>query len=262
MLNFDEITDKIEKIVPKEAVFLYEQTDSTNTRALEYARGEGGFTDRAVFIANSQTSGRGRRGRSFVSRSDAGIFISLVFTPRSPEQIEGATGRAAVALLSAIKEVTGISAGIKWVNDIYAAPPSKKAKKLAGILAEAVTSDDGKISKIIVGMGINVYNSALVEEISDIATSIEEVSGKRFSREKIIGSLVEFFYKERERDSILEEYRKHSLTLGKSITVHPHTGESYPAFAEQILEDYSLLVSTESGEKRRIFSGEVTTRLD
>ena len=182
MLDFKLIKKSLGGLFSEDCIFLYELTDSTNTRALEYGRG-GGITP-AVFIAEEQTGGRGRRGRSFVSRADGGIFITFLLSPEDVGGIEGATAFAAVAAREALLECCGVSTGIKWVNDLYAKTPTGEDKKLAGILAESVI-ENSSVSKIAIGMGINVYKKAISEEISDIATSLEEISGKCFSREDI-----------------------------------------------------------------------------
>ena len=257
MLDFEFIKKKLSALVPRERIFTYPLTDSTNTRALEYAR-SGGVAP-AVFIAEEQTAGRGRRGRSFVSRADAGIFITFLLSVDDAKR-EGATAFAAVALRRALPETVRDAVGIKWVNDLYSRTPSGEGKKLAGILAEAVT-EDGKINKIVIGMGINVYKEAVSEEISSIATSIEEVCGKRYPREDIIISLTAEMLSDTPGEEILREYRDHSLTVGRRVLVLPHNGDSYEAVAEQILDDYSLLVRTDEGERRRVYSGEVSTKI-
>jgi len=258
MLDFKLIKKSLSGLFSEECIFLYELTDSTNTRALEYGRA-GGITP-AVFIAEEQTGGRGRRGRSFVSRADGGIFITFLLSPDDVGGIEGATAFAAVAAREALLECCGVSTGIKWVNDLYAKTPSGDNKKLVGILAESVI-ENSEITKIAIGMGINVYKNAISEEISEIATSFEEVAGERFSRENIILSLTQSLLKKRTPEQVLSEYRKSSITLGKSVVVSPHGKEPYPALAKEILADYSLLVENESGELLRIFSGEVSTKI-
>ena len=99
-------------------IFEYELTDSTNTRAKEYAR-----CDRAempaVFIADEQSAGRGRRGRSFDSAKGAGLYMSILFRPSAEfDDAAKITVRAAVAASRAISELSGVEVGIKWVNDI------------------------------------------------------------------------------------------------------------------------------------------------
>lgn len=257
MLDFELIKKSLSKLFPKENIFLYKCTDSTNNRALEYGK-KGGLTP-AVFIAEEQTGGRGRRGRSFVSNPNAAIFVTFLLSPEDIGEIEGATAFSAVAAREAILSNTGIHAGIKWVNDLYAPTPTKESKKLAGILTEGVTQD-GKIEKIAIGIGINVYKSALSEEISSIATSLEEVSGICFNREALLLSLAKSILKRRTKEEVLYEYRRHSFTLGKRVEVRPHTAPCYDARAKEILDDYSLLVEKDDGEEIRVFSGEVSVK--
>ncbi len=262
MLNIELIKEKIGDIFPPECLHYYKTTDSTNTRAIEYARELGErCPERAAFIAEGQTAGRGRRTRSFVSETGAGIFLTLIYSPRSESDTERMTSRAAVALKEAIFASTGVEAGIKWVNDLYAKLPDGRQKKLAGILAEAVT-ENGRISKIVVGMGINIYKNAISDEISDIAVSLEDVAGERYQREEIAAAIIKEFYRERDESEVLREYREASLTLNKTVTVIPHSAEPYDAFAKQINEDYSLTVIDAEGRERRIFSGEVRTKLN
>lgn len=256
MLDFDLIKNRLSRLLPKDRIFTYSITASTNTRAIEYAR-IGGCCP-AVFIAEEQTGGRGRRGRSFVSNPDAGIYISFLLHTEAAGGVEGATAFAAVALLLSLPSEVRDRVGIKWVNDIVSRSPKGNGKKLAGILAEAIT-ENSSIDKIVIGMGINVYKNAISDEISQIATSIEEVSGNRFARENIVSDLTEKMLSGMKRDEVLSAYRKASLTVGRRVTVLPHSEEPYEALATEILEDYSLLVEKKNGETVRVFSGEVST---
>ncbi len=262
MLNIELIKEKLGSLVSPENIFYYELTDSTNTRALEYAKGLGkDAPERAVFIADGQSAGRGRRSRSFVSNSGAGIYISLLYTPKNHTDRDRITAKCAVALRQALLKSTETETKIKWVNDLYAKTPSGEYKKIAGILAEAVTDENLCITGIVIGMGINIYKNAVSEEISDIATSLEEVKSKRFQRENIISSVIRELFCERDEKEVLCEYRENSLTLRTNVIVIPHSGEEYDAFVDEILEDYTLSVKTANGEKKRVFSGEVRTKI-
>ena len=258
MLDFELIKKSLLELFSEECIFLYELTDSTNTRALEYGRAGGKLP--AVFIAEEQTGGRGRRGRSFVSNPNAGIYITFLLSPEDVLGAEGATAFAAVSATDALSECCGVSTGIKWVNDLYAKTPTGEDKKLAGILAESVI-ENSSVSKIAIGMGINVYKKAISEEISDIATSLEEISGKCFSRKYIIHSLAKNMLKKKSHAEVLSSYKQHSLTLGKKVEVRPHGSDPYLAVAKDIADDYSLLVETEDGKLIRVFSGEVSTKI-
>lgn len=236
-------------------IFYYECTDSTNTRAREYARANREGREPKIFIAEEQSAGRGRRGRSFHSAEGAGIYLTLLLYPdERGRDATRLTARAAVALLDALLSLTSLSPRIKWVNDIYSGD-----KKLAGILAEGEMDSDGNPSFIILGMGINVYKIALPEDISHIATSIEAESGERISREMLCAEIIKnVMLPSYSEEKILEKYRERNLVIGREITVLPIGSEPYNATAVNILEDYSLLVEKSDGDRRAIFSGEVS----
>ena len=232
MLNEKLLTEALRELGDKAPrIFLYEKTDSTNTRAREYAREHPENKSPVIFIAESQSAGRGRRGRSFVSEGGVGIYMSLLLYPeKRGADATKITAEAAVALADAIKELSSLRPRIKWVNDIYAG-----GKKLAGILTEAV--------------------------MSSIATSIEEECNERISRELLVFKAVKNLLSDGINESeILRKYRESSLLIGEEITVLPLSGEPYFARALEILDDYSLSVEREDGKKERLFTGEVSIK--
>ena len=245
--------------VPENLVHIYSEIDSTNLAAIRYARLAP--PDRAhIFLAYSQTSGRGRLGNSFVSVAGAGIYLSILLPEGSvcPERL---TPLAAVALAETLESSLGISPTIKWVNDIYL-----DGKKLAGILAEAVTSDEGKIIGFVLGMGINVYKNAITDEISDIATSLEECGAKIDDFDGFTASVVRSLYEKilagKDVDALLSDYRARSIMKDKRITVMPVGAAPYEATALGISDDFSLLVRLDGGEYRHINSGDVKIKIE
>ena len=158
MLSKERITEELHSlgILPPKIVF-YEETDSTSTRAKKYAESTS-EKETVVVIANSQTAGRGRMGRSFVSERGAGIYISILSYPREGGfDATRVTAEWAVKLCHAIESVCDCKIDVKWVNDLYLG-----GKKLAGILTEGKMESEGKIAYQIVGMGINIYKSARI----------------------------------------------------------------------------------------------------
>ncbi len=138
----------------------YEITDSTNLRAKEYIKSH--KFDRMLFVANEQTAGRGRLGKSFFSPKDTGIYMSFAFESELPLcNIVHITTASAVAVAKAIEQHISCKTQIKWVNDIYL-----NDKKVCGILCESV---DGYI---IIGVGVNVTTCDFPDDISDIAISL------------------------------------------------------------------------------------------
>ena len=242
-------------------VFDYETTDSTNTRAIEYTNT--GHTADAVFIAEEQTAGRGRLGKSFHSEGGCGLYMTLLTHPNTAaSDAASITAGAAVRVASALKELCSLDVKIKWINDLYVKDRvSEKYKKLAGILAQTRTDAEGKITDLYLGLGINVYKYDFPKEIRDIAISLEEVTGKRFSIEDIAVAVTRELLRFYTDSELIEKYRQSSLTLGKTITVRPGGEDTYTARAIEILGDFSLLAERAGGELVRLFSGEVSTEL-
>ena len=256
--------EKIEKelslrgVLPPKITY-YPLTDSTNERAKVYALEHPDDTSVAVFIADEQSAGRGRRGRSFVSNRGAGIYISILIHPRC-EGFDATriTAKAAVALARATESIAKVRTDIKWVNDLYLG-----GKKLAGILVEGAMAEGGKTPYVIVGMGINVYRNAISEEISDIATSIESETNLRVSREALAAEIIAEFLRVTEEtcdEEVFSEYRSRSFVIGQNVTVMK-LSESYPARVLELNPDYSLLIEKENGETESLFTGEVSLKL-
>lgn len=264
MLDSEKIKKLLKGIaVPQDKIFVLEMTDSTNTRAREYAKEFGGTVDTVLFLADGQTKGRGRLGKSFHSECGKGIYMTLLLSPDSLGiNTAKITAEVAVKLSRAIEKVAKIEPQIKWVNDIYATPiGGDKPKKVAGILAESELDADGKIKHLYLGLGINVYKTDYPEDISSIATSIEEASGNKISREELAAEVVREILSQDSAGELLSEYRARCITLGKKITVRPLLGNEYSALAIDVLDDFSLLVKKESGARERVFTGEVSTEL-
>ena len=172
--------------VAKEVLY-FDTIDSTNTKAQELA--EKGYPSGTLVVADKQESGKGRRGRSWVSPSGTGIFMTLMIKPDiNPNNASMLTLVAALAVAKAITSVTGEEAMIKWPNDIVV-----NGKKVCGILTEMNAQFD-YINHIVVGIGINVHNESFPEEISQMASSLMiEAGGKRFHRAQIIAETMSYF---------------------------------------------------------------------
>ena len=234
-------------------IFRYEMTDSTNRRAREYALCE--FAELpAVFIADGQSDGYGRMGRKFDSEQGAGLYISFLFRP---DEICGdahqLTVRAAVAVARAIEKTCGLSARIKWVNDIVS-----DGKKLAGILAEGEFDSQGNLDYAVLGIGVNLYSRKFPSEISDIAVAIEDKTGKSPNREALIDTIIEELFCECDWQTVIKEYRRRSSLIGKKITVHRMSGESFFATALDITDSGALLVIRDDGVREELISAEVS----
>ena len=235
-------------------IFKYEITDSTNQRAREYAREVGG-AEPVLFIANGQTAGRGRKGRSFDSEMGKGLYTSLLFSPDGPFDAALLTVRAAVATARAIYRTAGFSVGIKWVNDIFS-----RGKKMAGILAEGEFSSDGNLSYAIIGVGVNLLSRKFPHPLCDIATTLEDECGKKVSAEELAKAFAEEFFALSDKDEIMREYRNLSTVIGKNVTVRSLDGEEFLAYVIDVTDTGALFVRCEDGSTRELISAEVSIK--
>lgn len=248
--------EKILKTVKNPSFYdikVLDETVSTSTLLKEL--GENGAKEGTVVIAEKQTGGRGRLGRSFFSPKASGIYMSLLVRPKiSLSECAQITALTAVSVRDAIYEATGIATGIKWVNDLY-----KDGKKVCGILTEASLSEDNRTPKFIsVGIGINVYQSDMPSDIADIATSL--FTEEKAVRNKLIAKILDIFYSYYAGgNSFTEKYKKYSVVTGKRIRVI-RGNESFEAEALGINDDCSLAVRLDSGETLALSSGEISIR--
>ena len=257
----------------------FKEIDSTNTYAkrLLAEPGTGKKYHKAIFIAEKQTSGRGRIGRTFVSPAKSGIYFSLIYTPeggiQEPAKLTACT---AVAVCRAIKKLYNYDAKIKWINDIFA-----NGKKICGIGTEGITNfETGMIESAIIGIGINVHKdtTSFSPELSKTAGSLEEAlnteeTGSSFTLNRaqlaaeVCGQVLKIFEEDNSNAAshaaIIKEYKEASFLLGRELTVFPLIGDqnsSYKATATDIDENAGLIVTLADGTTKTLSSGEVTLR--
>ena len=244
--------------VAKEVLY-FDTIDSTNTKAQELD--EKGYPSGTLVVADKQESGKGRRGRSWVSPSGTGIFMTLMIKPDiNPNNASMLTLVAALAVAKAITSVTGEEAMIKWPNDIVV-----NGKKVCGILTEMNAQFD-YINHIVVGIGINVHNESFPEEISQMASSLMiEAGGKRFHRAQIIAETMSYFeqyydtfLKTQDLSALVREYDKLLVNRNKSVRVLDPK-EPFDGKAMGITPKGELIVDTWESRKL-VSSGEVSVR--
>lgn len=244
--------------VAKEVLY-FDTIDSTNTKAQELA--EKGYPSGTLVVADKQESGKGRRGRSWVSPSGTGIFMTLMIKPDiNPNNASMLTLVAALAVAKAITSVTGEEALIKWPNDIVV-----NGKKVCGILTEMNAQFD-YINHIVVGIGINVHNESFPEEISQMASSLMiEAGGKRFHRAQIIAETMSYFeqyydtfLKTQDLSALAREYDELLVNRNKSVRVLDPK-EPFDGKAMGITPKGELIVDTWESRKL-VSSGEVSVR--
>ena len=235
------------------SVFFFDETDSTNTRAKEFASSGEWQGETAVFIARTQSSGRGRLGRSFHSPG-TGLYISFLYKPEREVSAAKITANAAVITARAIEALSDASVALKWVNDVYLG-----GKKLAGILTEGRTGEDG-FEYAIIGIGINVRKTDFPSEIKKIATDIETETKKRISIAKLTSEIL-YGLSLNINDELIDEYRSRSFLIGKDLTViKPNC--TYPATAIEIDDSARLVVKLPNGETEALDSGEVSVKAE
>lgn len=252
MLSEDAIRIHLKQDVP---VHVHEIIDSTNKEAQALAMD--GAPHGTCVLAESQTRGRGRLGRSFYSPAGSGIYMSMVIKPTFDiSKSVLITAAASVAVAKAIENVTGISPDIKWVNDIYI-----EGKKVCGILTQAVTDfESGQISNVIVGIGVNCRETAFPEELKNIAGIVPGEYSRNLLAAEIIGNMLSVCENIEEREFI-GYYRDHSMIIGKDINVIPRDQDPVPAHADGIDENGGLIIRYENGESAILTTGEVSIRI-
>lgn len=241
------------KIDKEVKLHIYKTIQSTNTLAKKMAI-EGGANG-TVIIADEQTQGRGRYGKSFFSPSGTGIYMSIIIKPDlNIEDSQLITIYTAVAVCKAIEKLTNLSPKIKWVNDIFL-----KDKKISGILTEAtIDFESGRIESIIVGIGINIQTKEenFPDELTEIAGSLFPMD---VSRNMIIAQILnEFFmiFKSIKRHELIQDYKSRSFILGMEISYDKGNDIVYGT-AIDINENGNLIVKTRYGDIESLNSGEI-----
>lgn len=259
MYNKRELEQGLKTKTMGQTIYFYEETDTTNNRARELALE--GAPEGTLVVAEKQTAGRGRRGKVWESPLGTGIWMSLVLRPRiMPAEASVLTLLCGLATAEAIEAETGLSAGIKWPNDILI-----NGKKAVGILTE-MDCEMSEVHFVIPGIGINVNTASFPPEIAEIATSLYLECGKTVSRRRLVHKVLErleehyeTFLRTGSFAVMLEDYRKHCITLGKEV----HVLGREPFFAEalDITPEGELLVRrADNGKEEVVFSGEVSIR--
>ena len=243
------------------SVLCLDTVESTNNRLRDMACN--GAADGQIVIANEQTQGRGRFGRSFVSPRDKGIYMSILLHPEgNPTDSITLTSWTAVAVSNAIQKICGIRPGIKWVNDLVLGK-----KKLCGILTEILMEgESGSIHYVIIGIGLNVNENSedFPENLRHIATSLYEQTGTLYKRSLLAAEIIRELDTlrakwPREKSAYLKSYRENSVTVGKKIQIL--SGDSqYSATALSIGDDFSLDIKRQDGTIKNLSSGEISVQ--
>jgi BirA family transcriptional regulator, biotin operon repressor / biotin---[acetyl-CoA-carboxylase] ligase len=259
LLRPEEVCPRLTTRILGNEIHYYSTVGSTNDEAKKQAIA--GCSEGTLVITETQLGGRGRLSRGWFSPVAKGIWFSVVLRPPfPPQEAPKCTLMAAVALNRAIREVTGISCGIKWPNDILC-----NGRKIVGILTEMNAEMDA-INHIVIGMGINVNldSSDIPAELKDIATSISMEAGTEVSRINlfivVLEKLEELYLQVKSMgfSALLEAWRQESITLGRMVNVIG-LDKSFVGKAVDIDAEGALLVETEQGIER-VLAGDVSIR--
>lgn len=243
-------------------IYAYEEVASTNNTAIGIANSTA--IQCALVVADKQLQGKGRRGRQFYSPKDGGIYMSLIIKPQfGMDKSILITTAASVAVMKAVKTLTGLDLKIKWVNDLFL-----DDKKVCGILTEAITDfESGQISHVIVGIGINCFASDMPDDLKDV---IGALNVKGLDRNKLIALICDYLLEilddiKDDNRNFLEDYKAASMLIGEDINIFKSTtlsdSEAISATAIDIDENGGLVVRLLDGTIDTISTGEVSVRL-
>lgn len=244
----------------REHIQYFDHITSTNDVLKQLAAQ--GAPEGTTLIAGSQSNGKGRLGRQFLSPPETGIYMSVLLRPQcSPMDLMHLTCAAGSAACNAIQTATGFRPGIKWTNDIVF-----EKRKLAGILVELIMGKESKLDCAIIGIGINCNQQPqdFPEGLRSFAGSLRMAAGKPVDRALIAAAMVDSFCQMNgtlltHKDAILAAYRRDCITIGQQVSVV--RGENVRhGLALDVDDQAALIVQYDDGTIEHVNSGEVSVR--
>ena len=253
-LNLDRVEERLKtSVIGRRLIYL---TSTPSTQDVARREAEDGATEGTVVIAEEQSAGRGRLGRSWVSPSGRNVYLTLILRP-DLSRLRTLGMAAPLSVLRAVKSVTGLEPALKWPNDVLLS-----GRKLAGVLIDSELSG-GEVKYALTGIGVNVNFD--VDESSDvaaIATSVKREFGRAVSREDLLAALLnefEHLYFSTRPTAIRAAWRDRLETLGREVTV-TFRGVAHEGVAEDITPEGSLILRAADGSQLVIEAGDVTLR--
>jgi len=260
-LDRDEIRRLLAGHPWAERVVLLDEVDSTNNYAKQLAAG--GAPAGTIVIAERQTGGRGRLGRSFASPPGLGLYLSAIFRPEAPPAtLLHLTAVVAEATVEAVWEAAGVRPGIKWTNDLVL-----ERRKLVGILTElSLSAESGLVDYVVTGIGTNCNHAAadFPPDVRPMAISLCQATGRRVDRNAYAAALIRRLAAAdetllTEKADWMARYAADCITIGQDVKLI-RGGEVRQAHADGIDGNAALLVTYEDGSKEAVSSGEVSVR--
>jgi BirA family biotin operon repressor/biotin-[acetyl-CoA-carboxylase] ligase len=258
VLHADDLLSRLGsvKVVGRD-IRVFQETTSTNDIADKLARD--GVKEGVVVFAESQTQGRGRLGRRWISPARRGLWFSILLRPNlRPQAATQFTIAAATALVRAIRQQTGTLPAVKWPNDILL-----NGRKVAGILTE-LTAELDLVKYIILGIGLDVNQTAgeFPADLRRLATSLKIETGRHIDRAELAASILRELDIDYARiaagqfDALADEWEAQSATLGRQVTLTAGSRKLLGR-AESLDSDGALLLRTEHGRLERVIGGDV-----
>lgn len=240
-------------------VTFYSQVNSTNLQAKLDA--ENGAEQGALVVADMQTAGRGRRGRSWCSPAGTNVYFTLLLKPEyAADKASAVTLVMAMAVAEGIRETCGVEAGIKWPNDIVI-----DGRKACGILTEMSVERD-YIHYVVIGVGVNVGLQEFAPEVVATATSLQQECGRKVPRAALTANIMkafekyyETFLETQDMTGLLEDYNKLLVNRGREVRVLDPKGE-FTGISRGINRTGELLVKRSDGTVEPVYAGEVSVR--
>ncbi len=244
----------------KEHFHFFPSIGSTNDHIRALAKS--GAPHGTVVIADHQTGGHGRRGRSFHSPEGVGVYLSILLRPQcAPTELMHLTCATAVAMCEAVEKAAGFLPGIKWTNDLVSGK-----RKLGGILTELGFTPQGKLDYAIIGVGINVRQQPgdFPEDIRDMAGSLSMIAGKDLPQAKVAAAMMDSLHTMSEnlltgKAAMLDAYKENCITLNQDVVLVRADEKRY-GHAVDIDEEGALIVQFADGHREAVNSGEVSVR--
>lgn len=242
------------------------EIDSTNNQAKKMLMDESkqNHLHGTILVAESQTKGRGRMDRNFISPSGSGLYISIIYSPKKMElQPVWISVYTAVAICRVLKKIYKIDAKIKWVNDIYL-----DGKKICGILTEGFANfESGQIESAVIGFGLNIYENAdLINSVKDnpVGAIFKNQNQNHFNRSELAaelcGTVLKIFKEPNEK--VIDEYKSLSFLIGHNVEVRDLVKNiNYEAEVVDINSQAHLVVKNCDGKIEELFSGEVSLKI-
>jgi BirA family biotin operon repressor/biotin-[acetyl-CoA-carboxylase] ligase len=236
------------------SVAYYEQVGSTNDIARKLA--EAHAPEGTLVVADEQTAGRGRLGRTWIAPPDTSLLMSVIFRPTFPAgQAYRLVMACGLAAAEASELVTGVEVGVKWPNDLHIA-----GLKVAGILPESAIIAE-KLAWVIVGMGINVNQAFTAPDpLAATATSLRMAAGQEIDRGELLGAIMKHLRSWHERiggAALAEAWRDRCMTIGQRIRVETK-GLVVEGVAQDIDPGGALWLQEDTGARRLVAAGEAS----